>query len=257
MARIRLLHWKASEAGKYLIALAAAGHTVQYDQDVDSASLREWRTQPSQAFVIDLSRLPARGREIAIALRQSPATRRVPLVFCDGAPEKIEGTRALLPDAVYCEFSKLRGALRQALSAPPVEPAVPMAMMQRYAARTTAQKLGIEEACRVSVIDPPRDYLTVLGDLPAGVEFMEDERSPAAVLLCFVHDLPSLQVRMSELRSQAGAGKLWFCWRKGKAATGGVSDSSIRATGVSLGLVDYKVCSLNDVWSGMLFALKR
>ena len=61
---------------------------------------------------------PRRGREIAIALRQSPATRRVPLVFCDGAPDKVEEIRALLPDAFYCEFSKLRGTLRQALSAP-------------------------------------------------------------------------------------------------------------------------------------------
>lgn len=257
MARIRLLHWKAAEAGKYLTALAAAGHTVQYDQDVDSASLREWRAQPPQAFVIDLSRLPGRGREIAIALRQSPTTRRVPLVFCSGMPDKVEKTRALLPDAVYCEFSKLRGSLRSALSAAPVETVVPTAMMQRYAARTTGQKLGIEAAKPVSVINPPRDYLAVLGELPAGVEFTEDECSPAAVTLCFVHDLPSLQAWMSELRLRARTGKLWFCWRKGKATAGGVSDSSIRATGVSLGLVDYKVCSLNNVWSGMLFALKR
>ncbi len=256
MGRIRLLHWKAPEASKYLTTLAAAGHTVQYDQDVDSASLREWRVRPPQAFVIDLSRLPARGREIAIALRQSPATRRVPIVFCQGAPEKIEGTRALLPDAVYCEFSKLPGALRQALLAPPLEPAVPVAMMQRYATRTTAQKLGIDAACTVCVIDAPRGYLAVLGDLPAGIEFTHNEGSPAAVTLCFVHDLPSLQARMSGLRTRARTGKLWFCWRKGKAA-GGISDSSIRATGSSLGLVDYKVCSLNTVWSGMLFALRR
>jgi len=261
MARIRLLHWKALEAGKYLAALAAGGHTVQYDQDVDSASLRDWRAQPPQAFVIDLSRLPARGREIGVALRQSPATRCVPLVFCEGAPDKVEETRAFLPDAVYCGFQKLRGTLRQALLAPPVEAAVPVAMMQRYAARTTAQKLGIEAASAVAVVvslvDPPRDFLAVLGDLPAGVEFTEDERSPAAVVLCFVHDLPSLQARMSELRPRARTAKLWFCWRKGKAAAGGVSDSSIRATGISLGLVDYKVCSLNQIWSGMLFALRR
>jgi CheY-like chemotaxis protein len=257
MARIRLLHWKAKEAAKYLATLAAAGHSVQYDQDVDSASLREWRAQPPQAFVVDLSRLPARGREIAIALRQSPATRCVPLIFCDGAPEKIEETRAFLPDAIYCEFSKLRGALRQALSAPPLEVAIPVAMMQRYAARTTAQKLGIEAGCIVSIVDSPRDVLAVLGDLPPGVEFTEDERSPAAVVLCFVHDLPTLQARMSELRSRARTAKLWFCWRKGKSAAGGVSDTSIRATGISLGLVDYKVCSLNPVWSGMLFARRR
>ncbi len=256
MARIRLLHWKAREAGKYLTALAAAGHTAQYDQDVGSASLREWRAKPPEAFVIDLSRLPSRGREIGVALRQSPATRHVPMVFCEGVPEKVEETRAFLPDAVYCGFSKLCGALRQALSAAPTGAVVPVAMMQRYAARTTAQKLGIEAGSSVAVIDPPRDFLAVLGDLPAGVEFTEEERAPAAVTLCFVQDLPSLQARMSGLRPRARTGKLWFCWRKGKAAAG-LSDTFIRAAGISLGLVDYKICSLNTVWSGMLFAPRR
>lgn len=75
MARIRLLHWKASEAGKCLSTLAAVGHTVQYHEDFNARSLRDWRARPPDAFVIDLSRLPAQGREIAIALRQSPATR--------------------------------------------------------------------------------------------------------------------------------------------------------------------------------------
>jgi CheY-like chemotaxis protein len=257
MARIRLLHWKASEAGKCLSTLAAVGHTVQYHEDFNARSLRDWRARPPDAFVIDLSRLPAQGREIAIALRQSPATRSVPLVFCQGAPDKVEKIRALLPDALYCEFSKLRGVLRQALVRPPAVVTVPAAMMQRYTARTTAQKLGITPGNTVAVVDPPRDYLSILGDLPEGVKFAEDTGGQAHVTLCFVHDLPSLEACMSELRSAARTSKLWFCWRKEKTAANGVSGHSIRATGVSLGLVDYKICSLNQAWSGMLFALKQ
>ena len=88
MARIRLLHWNASEAAKYLSALAAGGHRVEYDERFEPRLLRQWRAQPPDVFVIDLSRLPAQGREIAIGLQQWPATRRVPIVFCDGAPEK-------------------------------------------------------------------------------------------------------------------------------------------------------------------------
>ena len=257
MSRIRLIHWKAAEAGKYVAMLAAAGHTVQYDEDLDTRSLRQWRSQPPDVFVIDLSRLPAQGREIAVALRQSPATRRVPLVFCQGAPDKVSQTRALLGDAIYCEFSHLRGSVRKALAASLAEPSVPTPMMKRYAARTTAQKLGIAAASAVMVIDPPADYLAVLGDLPSAVQVVENDDRTAGVILCFVNDLPSLQARMSELRSLARSSKLWFCWRKGKAAARGVSDGSIRATGIALGLVDYKICSLNPVWSGMLFARRR
>ncbi|HEY3457986.1 MAG TPA: hypothetical protein VGK64_25615 [Bryobacteraceae bacterium] len=254
MARIRLLHWNASEAGKYLSALAAAGHRVEYDERFEPRRLREWRAQPPDVFVIDLSRLPAQGREIAIALRQWPATRRVPVVFCDGAAEKVEKTRAVLGDALYCEFSKLRNSIRKALAESCAEATVPTPMMKRYAARTTAQKLGIAAGSTVAVIDPPRDYLAVLGDLPAGVQFTEDRA--ASVTLCFVHDLPSLQDRMSDLRRLGRTSKLWFCWRKGKTAASGLSGNSIRATAVALGLVDYKICSLNAVWSGMLFAIK-
>ena len=255
MARIRLLHWNASEAGKYQSLLAAGGHTIEYDERFEPRLLRQWRTQPPDVFVIDLSRLPAQGREIAIGLRQWPATRRVPIVFCDGAPEKVKKTRASLGDALYCEFSKLRTSIRKALAEPCAEATVPTPMMKRYAARTTAQKLGIAAGSTVSVIDPPRDYLTVLGDLPAGVQFTEDRT--ASVALCFVYDLPTLQDRMSELRRLARTSKLWFCWRKGKTAASGLSGNSIRATAVALGLIDYKVCSLNAVWSGMLFAVKH
>ncbi|HEY6986983.1 MAG TPA: hypothetical protein VH369_01290 [Bryobacteraceae bacterium] len=255
MARIRLLHWNASEAAKYLSALTAARHRVEYDERFEPRLVRQWRTQPPDVFVIDLSRLPAQGREIAIALRQWPTTRRVPIVFCDGAPEKVEKTRALLGDALYCEFSKLRNSIRKALAEPCAEATVPTPMMKRYAMRTTAQKLGITADSTVAVIDPPRDYLTVLGDLPAGVQFIEDR--VASVTLCFVHDLPSLQERMSERRRLARTSKLWFCWRKGKTAVSGLSGNSIRAAAVALGLIDYKICSLNAVWSGMLFAFRK
>jgi len=255
MARIRLLHWNASEAGKYLSLLAAGGHTVEYNERIEPRLVRQWRTQPPDVFVIDLSCLPAQGREIAIGLRQWPTTRHVPIVFCDGAPEKVEKIRALLGDALYCEFSNLRNSVRKALAEPCVEAIVPTPMMKRYAARTTAQKLGIAVGSTVAVIDPPRDYLSALGELPAGVQFTEDRA--ASITLCFVHDLPSLQDRMSELRRLARTSKLWFCWRKGKTAASGLSGNSIRAAAVALGLIDYKICSLNAVWSGMLFALKR
>lgn len=254
MPRVRLIHFKAAEASQYIDRLRAAGHEVEYDEQFSPALLRSWRESPPAAFVIDLSRLPSHGREIAIALRQYKATRRTPLVFSQGVDEKIAKTRALLPDAIFCEFSKLSGALRKALATSPKDVVVPDAMMKRYASRSTAQKLGIKEGSAVMVVDPPRDYLTVLGELPADVEFVDSE---AAVIVCFAHEPHSIRVRISELRAAAGQSKLWICWRKGKSAEGGVSEGLVRETGIALGLVDYKICSLNEVWSGLLFARKR
>src|SRR5579875_1689898 len=102
MPRIRLLHWKAQEAKPYFEALRESGYTVEYDEQFRPALMKEWRESPPDAFVIDLSRLPSQGREIAIALRQSKRTRSVPIVFCEGAEEKVGAIRSVLPDAAYC-----------------------------------------------------------------------------------------------------------------------------------------------------------
>ena len=112
MLRLRLIHWNAAEADRYLTLFKEAGHRVEYSPEFSPQLMREWRASPPDAFIIDLSRLPSHGREIAIALRQSKATRRIPSVFCEGEEEKVAKTRALLPDAVYCEFSRLKSSLR-------------------------------------------------------------------------------------------------------------------------------------------------
>jgi len=258
MPRIRLLHWKASEAAESIELLRAAGHQVEYEPEFRPGLMRIWRESPPDAFVIDLSRLPSHGREIAIALRQSRATRTVPIVFCDGAEEKVARVRSELPDATYCIRKTLGAGLRQALKKRVAAPVVPTQMMDRYAGRTAAQKLGIKEGSTVALIDAPRDGLKVIGELPKNVEFCDESAEPVNVTLCFIHDLALLKRRLSDMRDRAGATKLWVLWRKGGSAVrGAVTENLVREYGIDLGLVDYKVCSVNAVWSALAFALKR
>jgi CheY-like chemotaxis protein len=257
MSRVRLLHWNASEAATYVELLRTAGYDVDYDHEFRPGMMRLWRESPPDAFVIDLSRLPSHGREIAIALRQSPVLRRIPIVFCEGVEEKVSQIKAQLPDAVYCRTGTLRFALKRAIANPPKEPAKPTAMMDRYASKTVAQKLGIKESSTVALIDPPPDYAKVLGEIPAHVEFLEHSGEPAAVTLCFVREVHSLRRTVSEVRALAVATKLWILWpKKASRAGGGLTERLVREHATELGLVDYKICSVNEVWSAMLFALK-
>jgi CheY-like chemotaxis protein len=219
--------------------------------------MRAWRDSPPKAFVIDLSRLPSHGREIAIALRQSPATRRIPIVFCEGAEEKVSRIQAELPDAVYCSIATLRSALKRAIAKPPPDPMKPTRMMDRYASRTVAQKLGIKENSSVALVDAPRDYIKVLGELPPGARLVEEPRPSAAVTLCFVRDLHSLQRVLSSVRELASATKLWIVWPKGVSKASGIGEGTVRERALELGLVDYKICSVNEVWSAMLFAARE
>lgn len=258
MPRIRLLHWKASEAAALIELLNGVGYQVEYEEQFRPALMRQWREAAPDAFVIDLTRLPSQGREIAVALRQSRVTRQVPIVFCDGAEEKVATIRSLLPDANYCTRAKLRSTLRAALKNRPAAPVVPKDMMARYAGRSAAQKLGIGAGSKVALIDPPRDVLRALGPLPDRVEFCEDDAQVADVTLCFSQDPALLARRLSALRDRAAATKLWVVWRKGgSAARGDVTENVVRGHALDLGLVDYKVCSVNEVWSAILFAPRR
>jgi hypothetical protein len=260
MLRLRLIHWKQSEAAEYFERLNAAGFSVEYEEQFHPALMKQWRDNPPDALVIDLSRLPSHGKEIAIALRQHKQTRAVPLVFCAGAPEKVNAIRALLPDATYCELSSLAKAVQRSLKKPLKDPVRPPAMMDRYRSRTASEKLGIKEGSTVALLNPPRDIEAILAPLPRAVELRETASgdADAAVHLCFVVSPEDLAQVLSNMRSFAMRSKLWIAWRKGgKAAAGDVTENLVRHQALDLGLVDYKICSLNAVWSGIALAVKR
>ncbi len=248
--RVRLLHWKESEAKPYIETLRKAGYHVDYDEQFRPALIKACRESPPDAFLIDLSRMPSHGREIAIALRQSPRTRAVPIVFCGGDEEKVARIRSELPDAAYCALSKLRSTLRTALANRLADPVKPVQMMDRYASRS---------ASTVRLIEPPRNAVQALGDLPHNVEILDDDSTgTASVTLCFLHKADSLLPTLSRVRGLARTSKLWILWRKGgSAARGDVTEGSLRQKAIDLGLVEYKICSVNTVWSAMLFAAKR
>ena len=98
--RIPLIHWKPDEATSELERLRKAGVDAEVLAPQGSAGLKG-STEFAKAILIDLSRLPLQGRAVAIELRKRAATRRVPIVFVGGAPDKVEAIRGLLPDATY------------------------------------------------------------------------------------------------------------------------------------------------------------
>ncbi len=250
---VRLFHWRSEEAKPLLTVLKAAGYSVDYKEPV--SSYREVRLSPPDAIVIDLSRLPSHGREVAVFLRGSKATRHIPIVFVGRRTGKIEYVRRVLPDAVYTPVSRLRSALRSAIANPPVDPLKPAQMMERWGARTTAQKLGVAKGARVFVIDPPAGYARAIGELPEGASFEEESADACALALWFIHGIAEFQAGLSRMRTLAAHARLWILWRKSKQD--GLNGNIIRAGAIDVGLVDYKICSINETWSAMVFAVKK
>ena len=101
MPRVRIVHWKAPEAGPLIEACRACGFEVEYDDVKGGELVKMIREKPPDAFVIDLTCLPSHGREVAIYLRRTKYARHIPLIFVDGEPEKVEAIRWQLPDATF------------------------------------------------------------------------------------------------------------------------------------------------------------
>jgi len=101
MVYIQLIHWNISEAQERAERLEKAGYEVTFELGPVPALLKELKTNPPEAVVIDLSRPPSQGRDVGVALRSFGSTRRVPLLFVGGGPQKAALVRQKLPDAVY------------------------------------------------------------------------------------------------------------------------------------------------------------
>src|ERR1043166_7044007 len=99
MPRVRVIHWKPDEAQPLLEAVRAAGFEPEYTPGPDGPPIsRAIRANPPAAVLIDLSRLPSHGREVAVWMRNTKSTRMIPIVFANGEPEKVERGGELPPE---------------------------------------------------------------------------------------------------------------------------------------------------------------
>lgn len=248
---VRVFHQRASEAEALVEALRGAGYRAIFRVTRGAPSIREIQEEGTSAIVIDLSRLPSHGRAIGAWVRGSKGIRHIPLIFVGGDTTKVGMIRKELPDAEYTSVDGLPAALKRAKS--PKEPVIPRQMMEAAPGRTNAQKLGIREGTKVLVVDPPNDFERVVGAMPKAATFVENPS--ASVTLWFVHDPGEFEAAISKRRSLAAKSKLWIVWPKGRRD--GFNGDFVRARALKVGLVDYKICSLGETWSGMLFAVEK
>jgi hypothetical protein len=256
--RIRLIHWNANEARARVARLRTAGYQVT-GGPLDADGLRGLKASPPDAVVIDLTRLPGQGRDVALALRKARATRRLPLVFVEGDRDKVDGIRRQLPDAVYASWRGIRGALKRAIAAPPADPAVPESGLAGYSGTPLPKKLGIKRDAVVVLLGAPPDFLKTLGPLPDGVTIRRQARGRADLILWFTRSRADLDRRIARLGGLLGPGDgLWIIWpKKASGVTTDVTQTVVRETGLASGLVDYKICAVDATWSGLKFARRK
>jgi hypothetical protein len=127
--------------------------------------------------------------------------------------------------------------------------------MAGYSKRTLVDKLGIRAGTRVVALGAPRPYASLLGTLPAGATL--HSRLPVAT--GFIHqfvrhraDLVAAFPRLA--RALTDDGILWISWPKRTSGEDtDLNENVVREIGLKEGLVDVKVCAVDDVWSGLKF----
>jgi hypothetical protein len=252
MRRVRLIHWHAGEAEERAERLRALGYDVDASVPDGPAALRALREDPPAAVVIDLDRLPSHGRDVGVSLRTTKATRRVPLVFVRGEPEKVARVRELLPDAVFTSWDEIGAALERVIAAPPSDPIAPKSVFAAYEGVPLARKLGIAPGAVVGLVDAP-DGLTVDG-LPDGATLRDAAVGECDLVLWFVTTREEVDRNILRMSAHAREGDLWVLWPK--RSSGVASDLTqpvVRRAGLDRGLVDYKVVSVDETWTGLRF----
>lgn len=211
------------------------------------------------AAVIDLSRTPSHGRDVALFLRKTKSTRHIPIVFVEGDTEKVERIKKLLPDAVYSTWRAIRGSVKRAIAKPPRHPVVPGSMMAGYAGTPLPKKLGIKEEMAVALAGAPQGFEKTLGALPEGVKVKRQVRGRCDMILWFTKSTRDLETRLERMKKAMGTkGRLWIIWpKKASALTSDLTQAVVRKTGLGAGLVDYKICAIDTTWSGLLFCKRK
>lgn len=254
---IRLICWKEDRAAALAEVLDTAGFVIDFNS-LDGPALRAIGQSPPDAVVIDLGRLPAQGRDVGVTLRTTARSRHTPLVFVDGAEDKVARTREILPDAFYTSRDEMVASIRQAIARPPVNPVVPESNFAGYSGTPLPKKLGVKENSTVSLVDAPKDFETTLGELPSGAKVVRRTEPDADVTLWFLSSLDDLHKGIDRMGEIAGDGRLWICWpKKASGIVTDVTQNEVRSIGLATGLVDFKICAVDATWSGLCFTRRK
>jgi hypothetical protein len=254
--RVCLFHWKDGEAGDRVARLERGGYDVQLETQPSPAVLRSLAEAPPAATVIDLTRLPSQGRDLALALRLRGGTRRVPLVVAGGGPDAVAAVQRHLPDAVYCSWDEIVPAVRGAIERPPANPVVPDSALAGYSGTPLPRKLGIKPGAVVALVRAPDGFDEVLGELPEGARLRRGRVAGADLVVWFVRTRRDLERDLG--RHAALEVPVWMVWpKKASGLSADLSEQVVREAGLAAGLVDYKVCAVDATWSGLLFRRRR
>jgi hypothetical protein len=130
--------------------------------------------------------------------------------------------------------------------------------MAGYSGTPLPKKLGIKEGSRIALVNAPTDFESTLGELPNTVEFIKRPTKSLDIILFFVLNERALTRDFAKLAAKLTAnGMIWIAWpKKSSGVTTDLTEQRVQRIGLDAGLVDVKVCAIDETWSGLKFVYR-
>ena len=125
-------------------------------------------------------------------------------------------------------------------------------------ARSLVEKLGIRRGQKVGLLNPPSGYDSTLTGLPDGTAVTHGLSGEFDFIQFFAKNAEDLERSFGASKARIKqSGMIWASWPKGASrARGGLSSDIVRQIGLRYGLVDVKICSLDQNWSALKFVIR-
>ena len=126
-------------------------------------------------------------------------------------------------------------------------------MTTGYSGTPLAKKLGIKPAFKIRLINEPDYYFQLFTDLPSELYFEETDTSINDLIHFFTSKSDELLYQLPLLKTQIKPnGTIWVSWpKKASKVYSDVTEDVIRDLALKIGLIDIKVCAIDEIWSGL------
>src|SRR5207248_3849770 len=126
-----------------------------------------------------------------------------------------------------------------------------------YSGTPLVKKLGIKEGFNIVFANAPKGFDREL-DLPAGVTVNAKSRRPLDFVHLFVKTSREMESTFSRYAAKLSpSGMLWISWpKKASGVATDLNENVVRDIGLAKGMVDVKVCAVDEVWSGLKFVFR-
>lgn len=130
--------------------------------------------------------------------------------------------------------------------------------MAGYSSTPLAKKLGIKTGSRIALVNAPRDFDRVLGELPEEAQIVRRLASGLDIILFFVLSERELARNFAKLAKRLlPNGMIWIAWpKKSSGVKTDLSFDNVQRIGLDAGLVDVKICAIDETWSGLKFVYR-